>query len=114
MGKEIDNPSFPNNIPPVDNEEYQSVRDAKHWKNPHLIIRPNGVEVLNVDDLVAPKEIGRVLASLPIDAWPYGSVIAVQEIGIVSGNDDEKIHEVLAEVLATLNALNIEVSRWPH
>jgi len=104
---------FPNNIPIARREAYSGIREASQWKNPYLVVRPRGVEILSVESLVAPENLQTVLGALPSTAWPYGRIVAVQELGIRSGNDDQMIAEVLEEVLATLKRLDVEVSRWP-
>ena len=105
--------SFPENLAEASPNAYREIRDAADWKNPYLVIRPNGVEILHVSPLVEPTNLKTTLSSLPYTAWPYGKIVAVQELGIRSGDDDQKIKEVLAEVLSILQKMNIEISRWP-
>jgi hypothetical protein len=51
--------------------------------------------------------------SYPETHWPYGSLVAVQEVGIRLGNDNELIRETLDRVLKRLKTLSIEVPLWP-
>jgi hypothetical protein len=105
--------SILNTIPKPKVDAYSKVCDASQWKNPYLVVRPRGVEILGMDGLVSPNNLETVLGALPKTAWPYGRIVAVQELGIRSGDDDQLITEVLNDVLSTLKTLEIEVSRWP-
>ena len=105
--------SFLINLPPAKPETYRSVRDGADWKNPQLLIRPNEIEILPSNKLVEPNDLKAALASLPSTAWPYGRVIAVSEIGIRSGSDNQEINKVLNQVLSILQTLDIKVSMWP-
>jgi len=55
----------------------------KKWRNPYLIIRTDGVGLLdpadNAEILLKPEELLDQLAQLPASAWPYGRVVAVAE-----------------------------------
>src|SRR6516164_3601672 len=72
-------------IPKADPTKYKSIRDAKDWANPYLIGRADGVEVTSSAlakgrQVVATKELSKTLAALPVSAWPYGRIVAVQEV----------------------------------
>jgi hypothetical protein len=105
--------SFLPNLPPANPKAYSSVRVGEDWENPYLVIHPNGVQILHANKLVEPNDLKAALASLPNIAWPYGRVVAVSEIGIRSGNNDQMIEEVLNQVLSILHTLDITVSMWP-
>jgi len=105
--------SFPDDLPPAKGELYKSVRDASEWENPYLIIGPDAVVVLGVEGMVPPGELPIALAALPKEAWPYGRIVAVQEVGIMSRDDSERIGETLRQTLMILEELDIEVSKWP-
>ena len=99
---------------------YRSVRDAKDWKNPYLLIRRDAIEVIangvaSGRITVAPADLRRTLLNLPVTAWPYGSVAAVQEVGIRSADDRAAGDAAAAveRVLAILKGLQITVERWP-
>ena len=68
-------------------QRYKSIRDANDWENPYLIIRRDGIEVMvkrlpSSRKTVAAADLARTLIGLPVTAWPYGRVVAVQEISI--------------------------------
>jgi hypothetical protein len=105
-------------IKPADREKYKEVRDAKDWANPYLVVRADGIEVRSKSlakgrKMVPVKELQKTLVALPVDAWPYGKVAAVQAISIRSGNDDALIESNLTEVEKILKVLQITIDWWP-
>ena len=103
-------------------QRYHSVRDAKDWENPYLVIRAGGIEVivnrlpsgLKSRKTVAAADLEQTLIRLPVTAWPYGRVVAVQENSIrVPDRDDKPITENLKAALAVLKKLDIAADRWP-
>ena len=101
-------------------ERYASVRDAKDWENPFLVIRRDGIEVIATQlpsgrKIVASSDLERTLIGLPVAAWPYGRVAAVQEIALraAGGGDDKPIADNLRAALTTLRRLDVAVNRWP-
>ncbi len=81
-------------IPPANSTKYKHIRDMKEWRNPYLIVRPDGVALLDVADsaeiILKPDELLPALAKLPASNWPYGRVVAATETGIV-GSEQEKV-----------------------
>lgn len=59
------------------------MRDMKNWRNPYLIVRTDGVALLDVADnaeiRLKPAELLPALAALPASNWPYGRVVAATE-----------------------------------
>lgn len=55
----------------------------KNWRNPYLIVRADGVTVLDVADsaelTVKPDDLLATLSRLPVSNWPYGRVVAAAE-----------------------------------
>jgi hypothetical protein len=55
----------------------------KAWRNPYLIVRVDGIGLLDVGDnlqqIIDPNKLPDALANLPPSAWPYGRVVAIQE-----------------------------------
>src|SRR6267142_6547963 len=69
-----------NRIPKPNPTKYGSVQDAEQWKNPYLIVRPDGIEIIGttpVGGAITVESVPGVLGSLPDSAWPYGLVVAV-------------------------------------
>lgn len=105
-------------IPPADPKKYQQVMgDYKDWRNPYLIIRKDGVGLLDVANdeqrLIKLEDLTQTLAQLPTSAWPYGRVVAVQENGLRASGDDALIRKNRGIVLGTLEGLHILVSLGP-
>ena len=104
-------------IPGDDREKYRSIRDAKEWKNPYLVILRDGVDVRakGYRRTLPVSELRQALVALPVSAWPYGAVAAVEEMHLraVDGADDAAIKTNLDEALAVLKALKVRADRWP-
>jgi hypothetical protein len=101
-------------------QQYKSIRNAKEWKNPYLVIRRDGIEVIasglpSGGKTVASTDLQRALIDLAVTAWPYGRVVAVQDIGIRAADrsDQESIADNLNATLAILKTLQVTVERWP-
>lgn len=69
-------------LPAADPGKYGQV-EMRNWRNPYLVLRPDGVGLLDVSDnaeiLLKPNEMLAALAHLPASAWPYGRVVAILE-----------------------------------
>jgi hypothetical protein len=105
-------------IPPAAPEKYQSVRDGKDWANPYLVIRADGIEVVAKNlpkhgKAIALKDLKKTLTGLPVEAWPYGKVVAVQEIGIGSEDDGKAIEQNRKYAKEVLEGLDIKIEWWP-
>jgi hypothetical protein len=108
-------------IGPAAPQLYESIRDAKDWKNPYLVVRPDGIEVLagglpSGRTMVAVTDLQRTLVDLPLTAWPYGRVVAATEIGIRAADrsGQKRIADNLDKTLAILKNLKVTVYRWPN
>lgn len=70
-------------IPAADQAQIDKMRDMKNWRNPYLIVRTDGVALLDVADnaeiRLKPAELLPALAALPSSNWPYGRVVAAAE-----------------------------------
>jgi len=70
-------------IPQANSAQFERIHDMKAWRNPYLIIRPDGVALLDVADSaeirLKPPELLPALAALPASNWPYGRVVAAAE-----------------------------------
>lgn len=104
-------------IPKPDPKKYDSVQDARDWKNPYLVVRRDGVEIVGITPVgraITVESVPGVLDRLPDLAWPYGLVVVVQDIGILSGNTDlARIDVNRTKLLNLLKKLGVAVERWP-
>jgi hypothetical protein len=70
-------------LPPADPARYEHFPDMKNWRNPYLIVRSDGVALLDVADnaevVLKPEELLDRLARVPESEWPYGRVVAATE-----------------------------------
>src|ERR1700690_3365364 len=105
-------------IPEPTPEKDRSLVHMKGWRNPYLIIRADGVGLLDPDDhlerILKPEELTQAPGNLPPSAWPYGRVVAVTENGVRSGaNDDVKIRANRAIVAGTLESMHVLINWVP-
>jgi hypothetical protein len=86
-------------------------------KNPYLIVRRDGIEIVGmtpVGQVISVESVPVTLEKLPDSAWPYGLVVAVQDMGILSREKDPALIEAnRAKLLNLLKELGIAADRWP-
>lgn len=99
-------------IPEPNKAFYSAVQDARQWRNPYLLVRADGIEILSTHQIVSPDQVITTLARPP-HKWPYGRVVAVQEIAIRSRNDDILIRRNLQQTLQLLKDAGVDVEVWP-
>lgn len=101
-------------IPAADAAQYSHVRNYKNWPNPFLIVRADGIALLDVQNneehILKPDELTPALAKLPASAWPFGRVVAVQESAVRNASQEEEIairrnRGILAGTLEGLHVL---------
>jgi len=99
---------------------YANIRDAKDWNNPYLVIRADGIEVTSKQiasgrKIIAAADLEQTLLGLPVAAWPYGRVVALEENGVKAPdhNDDASVAQNLTTAVAILKKLDVAVKRWP-
>ena len=79
-------------IPAADPAQVERIHDMKSWRNPYLIVRTDGVALLdpadNAEITVKIDDLLAVLADLPASNWPYGRVVAAAEVSVRSSEQD--------------------------
>jgi hypothetical protein len=79
-------------IPAADPAQYDRIQDMRQWRNPYLIVRKDGVALLDSADsaeiILKPDELLAALARLPGSRWPYGRVVAAAEIEVRASEQD--------------------------
>ena len=105
-------------IPPADSGKYTVVRDMKTWRNPYLIVRVDGVGLLDISNneqqIIDPDKLPEALAKLPTSAWPYGRVVAIQEISAASSEEDRaKLRKNRALAAGALESMKVLINWVP-
>ena len=105
-------------IPPPDPARYRDRPATQAWQNPYLIVKPEGVALLDVanheERYINPDQLADVLAQLPRSAWPYGRVVAVTESGQATSEDDKaRLRKNRAIVAGTLESVHVTINRIP-
>jgi hypothetical protein len=79
-------------IPTADPAQVERIHDMKNWRNPYLIVRTDGVALLDAADSaeirLKPDELLPALAALPASNWPYGRVVAATENSAKASEQD--------------------------
>ncbi len=105
-------------IPAADPAKFHDARVAKSWKNPYLIVKADGVALLDVanneEHIMHPNELTQKLAQLPDSAWPYGRVVAVTEAAPNNSDHDKaEIRKNKAIVAGTLEGMHVAINWIP-
>jgi len=105
-------------IPAPKPELYMHVQDYVQWKNPYLIVLPDGVRIQSLtgafNKKVSVGALHETLLSLPPSAWPYGRVVAVQAGGGPTRTDDPpRIEQNRVQVESVLKAAGVTIEYWP-
>ena len=90
--KQADPEAVLQGIPAADPAQVERIHDMKSWRNPYLIVRKDGVALLdsadNAEITVKTDDLLAVLARLPASNWPYGRVVAAAEVSVRSSEQD--------------------------
>ena len=82
-----------------------------------MIVRSTGIEVIGITPAgsgIPVDSVFDVLGHLPDSAWPYGLVVAVEDVGLrASKNDDAAIHANRVKLLRIFKQNGIAVELWP-
>lgn len=107
-------------IGPTDPKLYKAIRDARNWENPYLVFGREGIEVITKSlssgrQTIAAIDLRRTRVGLPVGAWPYGRVVAVQDtsLRVVDLSDERPIADNRKAAVATLKQLGITIDNWP-
>jgi hypothetical protein len=104
-------------IPSADPEKSSGARDTKAWRNPYLMVKSDGIWLVdlanNEERPVKSDQLLDALAGLPASAWPYGRVVAVQEIGGGSEEDRIAIRRNRAILAGTLESAKVLIQWLP-
>jgi hypothetical protein len=102
-------------IPAAKPEIYKKV-DLRSWKNPYVVVRVDGVGLLdasnNEEHLLRTEELPDALAQLPATAWPYGRVVALAD-DLSPSADKNRIRDNKAKVASLLHSSQLEIQWVP-
>jgi len=106
-------------IPAPDPAKYPAVRDMVHWRNPYLVVREDGIGLVDLANseihMLKPEEVPERLVSLPSSAWPYGRVVLVAESVPKDPTEQTKadVRKNRALLLGTLKELDVQYRETP-
>jgi hypothetical protein len=106
-------------IPDPKVEEIRRIRIAEDWPNPIVIVNSESFYLIShVDGRRVQEEFNladleKTLTELQLDRWPLGRVVAVQENGLRSPGDNEKISEKSKEAKHMLKFHKVMIELWP-
>jgi hypothetical protein len=106
-------------IPDPKVDKIRRIRTAKDWPNPIVLVNSDSFYlILHVDGGRVQEELNladleNTLKDLKLDRWPLGRVVAVQENGLRSPGDNEKISEKAKEVKQMLELHKVMIELWP-
>jgi hypothetical protein len=106
-------------IPAPDPSKYPVVRDMVHWQNPYLLVREDGIGLVDLANseihMLKPEEILGRLVSLPSSAWPYGRVVLVAEAVPKNPTEQTKadVRKNRALLLGTLKEMDVQYRETP-
>jgi len=122
-------------IPPPAKSRYLAVHTQESWQNPFLVVgrdsirmriilpdanpgaygtgtmlRPADARKQELDVRLA--DLPNALSAVPIGAWPYGRVAAVEETPVSTRADRPQIRRNVEATIQILNDLGIVVDEW--
>jgi hypothetical protein len=106
-------------IPAASSEKYRKMTNMREWKNPTLLVREDGIGLLDLANneihILKPEEVPNALADLPASSWPYGRVVVIQLNGVVSGTEEGKarLRRNRALLIGTLESLKVAINEVP-
>jgi hypothetical protein len=102
-------------IPAAKAEVYKKV-DLKAWKNPYVVVRGDGVGLLDVtnneEHILKIDELPDALAKLPASSWPYGRVVALADDRSPAA-DKGRIRDNKAAIASMLHSSQVEIQWVP-
>jgi len=91
----------------------------KDWKNPYLIVRADGIGLVDLDNheikILQPEEVPTALSALPATAWPYGRIVLVSQVVAQDASDQTKaqVRKNRGLLVGTLKDLKILIHEQP-
>ncbi|GEM_PF-931958 len=124
-------------IPPPSKSRYLAVSTLSSWENPFItvqqdmlvlhvlqpdanpstfdqggLLRPVSARRQDLDLLLG--DLPQALAAIPEEAWPYGRVVAVEEVHNIPKNQEPGVRRNVEATIKVLNELGVVVDEWPE
>ena len=103
-------------IPAADTTKYQKPGAVKTWTNPYLVLRQDGVGLLdaadNMEKILKPDQVLGSLSQLPPSAWPDGRVVLVED-GPRPGSDKNALQKNKGVLQGILEQAHVAVVWLP-
>lgn len=102
-----------------DSSKYPRIDHLFEWKNPQLVVREDGIGLVDLENheihILTQEQIPAELATLSIDAWPYGRVVLVSQAQPKDASEQTKakLRENRGLLLATLKELQVKAFEAP-
>jgi len=106
-------------IPPPSKTQYLAVHTLSNWANPYLTVEESGVTLHVIlataqrqDEAVRVSDLPAALNALPESSWPYGRVVAVEEIRTEPAAARPAVRSNVEAALKTLGDLGVVAYEW--
>jgi len=106
-------------IPPPSKTQYMSVHTLAGWENPYLTVEESGATLHVIlangqrqDEVVRVSDLPAALNALPENSWPYGRVVAVEEIRGEPAAARPAVRSNVEAALKTLGDLGVVAYEW--
>ena len=106
-------------IPAPDSSKYPSFRNMSEWKNPYLVVREDGIGLVDLSNhevhILRPDEVPSGLAALPSSAWPYGRVVLVGQAvpKIQTDRAKAELRKNRGLLAGTLREMSVQIREAP-
>ena len=116
---EAPNESGLERIPEPDPSKYPKIHELSEWRNPQLVVREDGIGLVDVENreihILSQEQIPAELATLPIDAWPYGRVVLLTQAMPKDASEQTKakLRENRGLLMGTLKELQVKAYEAP-
>lgn len=119
-------------IPPPTKSRFMAVHNFDAWENPYLTMQAGSMQLhVTVADAnsttygvggmlrpvgarrqvitIYPEKLGDAMTAIPLTAWPYGRVVAVEEAHKTPASAEPAVRRTMESAVATLSDLGIVV-----
>ena len=116
---EAPNESGLERIPEPDPSKYPKIHELSEWRNPQLVVREDGIGLVDLENheihILSQEQIPAELATLPIDAWPYGRVVLLTQAMAKDASEQTKakLRENRGLLMGTLKELQVKAYEAP-